>query len=119
MNFNIKKPWRNQNHRSPFNRELNKSRQAILQDLVHGEGIHVEHTKAGTVVFDNGMAVLPNDSRADEIHAELRTRERHPDHYALVKNREGRKRDALHRYRITNPGLPWNKYDQFGRKVTQ
>lgn len=120
MNFSIPKPWVNQNHRSPYNRELNQKKQTIVQNMTDNpDGVHVENTKAGTVVFDHGMAVLPNDSRADEICAELETRRKHAHHYAVFKDREGHRRDPIHKYRIINPALPWNQYDDLGKKVNQ
>ena len=120
MNFSIKKPWVNQRHNSPFNRELNKKKQAIIQNLTDNpDGIHIEETKAGTVVFDHGTAVLPNDGRANDIYWELRSREKHRAHYNLVTQREGFKRDPTHKYRIMNPALPWNTYDELGRKVSK
>jgi len=116
--------WVNDSHRNPGNKLLNEKKQTILHDCDAGDGIHVEHTSAGTVVFDQGMAVLPNDSRANDIYGELMARKRdsngkavHPHRYAYTPNREGMKRDNIHKMRVTTIGLPWNKYDEFGRKI--
>ena len=111
--------WTNESHRSSNNSEFKKKKQTVLNNLDAGDGIKVEHTEAGTVVFDQGMAVLPNDGRADEIHKELESRQRHPDQYAVTKHRESMSRQDvdLHPMRSLTIGLPWNKYDKLGRKV--
>jgi len=93
------KQWVNESHRNPHAKVLKDKKQTIIHDCDAGEGIHVEHTEAGTIVFDQGMAVLPNDSRASDILGELKTRKgNHRDRYAHVPNREGRKHDSIHNY---------------------
>jgi hypothetical protein len=111
--------WINESHRSTYNSQFKKKKQTVLNNLMAGDGIKVEHTEAGTVVFDQGMAVLPNDGRADEIHKELESRQTHPGHYAVTKHREGMSRQDvdLHPMRALTISLPWNKYDELGRKI--
>lgn len=113
--------WVNESHRSPNNSEFKKKKQTILNNLNAGDGVKVEHTQAGTVVFDQGMAVLPDDGRADEIHKELESRQVHPHQYAVTKHREGMKRDDVdvHPMRALTIGLPWNKYDDLGRLIRE
>ena len=111
------KTWINESHRSKKNPLLKEKKQAVLHNMDAGDGIHVENTEAGMVVFDQGMAVLPNDGRANDIAAELKQRQRHRDQYAYVPNREGRKRDDVHAMRTTTIGLPWNEYDELGRII--
>jgi hypothetical protein len=117
MRLNWNRPFRNKSHRNKHNPELHKKKQTLLQDLDHGKGIHVENTNAGTVVFEDGLAVLPNDSRGNEMWAELDAKRRHPHQYAYVRDREGMMRDTTHPMRVVNPGMPWHKYDDLGRKV--
>ena len=110
--------WVNESHRNPESKVLNQKKQTIIHDCDAGDGIHVEYTAAGTVVFDQGMAVLPNDGRADDIAAELKSRKtNHRDRYSVVKNRESMKQDNIHAYTFGTVALPWNKYDELGRKI--
>lgn len=112
--------WVNESHRDPNASVLQQKKQTIIHDCDATDGVHIEHTEAGTVVFDQGMAVLPNDGRADEIMAELKGRKgNHRSRYAYVKDREGMRRDPLHKMRIQTVALPWNKYDEFGRKIDE
>jgi hypothetical protein len=117
MKINWNRPFRNKSHRSKANPLFEQKKQTLLQDLDHAKGIHVENTKAGTVVFEDGLAVLPNDGRANEMWAELNGKRRHPHQYAYNPGREGMKRDPLHPNRITNPGMPWAEYDDRGRRI--
>jgi len=110
--------WVNESHRNPNAKVLKQKKQAILCDLDAGDGIHKEYTEAGMVVFDQGTAVLPNDSRADDIAAELMSRKgNHRDRYALTRDREGFKRNPLHKMQVGSIGLPWRTYDDLGRIV--
>jgi len=110
--------WVNESHRNPNSGVLNQKKQTIIHDCDAGDGIRVEYTEAGTVVFDNGTAVLPNDSRANDILGELKSRKfNHRDRYAFIKDREGMKRDNIHNFTFGTVELPWNKYDELGRKI--
>jgi hypothetical protein len=109
--------WVNENHKNPHAKILQEKKQAIIHDCDAGDGIHVEYTEAGTVVFDQGTAVLPNDSRANEIMAELKTKKGyHRDRYAYVRNRESRMRDSIHNYTFGYSAIPQDKWDMiFGK----
>jgi len=91
--------WVNESYRNPNSNILNQKKQTIIHDCDAGDGIHVEYTEAGTVVFDHGTAVLPNDMRAQDIAAELKSRKtNHRDRYAVVRDRESMKQDDIHHY---------------------
>jgi hypothetical protein len=92
--------------------------QSVICDLNAGDGIHTEYTEAGMVMFDQGTAVLPDDGRANEMVAELKSRKgNHRGRYAYTPHREGHKRSGLHSMRTTTIALPWHKYDELGRKI--
>ena len=112
------KQWVNESHKNPHANVLKDKKQTIIHDCDAGDGIHVEHTEAGTIVFDQGMAVLPNDSRASDILGELKTRKgNHRDRYAYVPNREGRKRDPIHNYTFAYNNVPKEKWERvFGKE---
>jgi len=110
--------WVNESHRNPNAKVLKQKKQSVLCDLDAGDGIHKEYTEAGMVVFDQGTAVLPNDSRADDIAAELMSRKgSHRSRYSFTRDREGHKRNPLHKMQVGSIGLPWRTYDDLGRIV--
>ena len=56
-------------------------------------------TESGTLRFENGVAVLPNDTRARDIYDEMRATEAlHPNQYTLVENKPTVNTDLDHRY---------------------
>ena len=56
-------------------------------------------TESGTLRFEDGVAVLPHDSRARDIYDEIQATEaRHPNQYSLVENKPTVNVDPLHRY---------------------
>jgi len=70
------------------------------------------------ITFDQGVAVLPDDSRANEMVAELKSRKgNHRDRYAYTPHREGMRRNPIHKNTFATIPLPFNKYDEFGRKI--
>jgi len=108
----------NESHRDPNAKVLQDKKQSIICDLDAGDGIHTEYTEAGIITFDQGVAVLPDDSRANDMVSELKSRKgNHRDRYAYTPHREGMRRDPTHRYTFTTVPLPWHKYDEFGRKI--
>ena len=110
--------WVNESHRNPNAKVLQEKKQSVICDLDAGDGIHTEYTEAGVVVFDQGTAVLPDDSRANEMVAELKSRKgNHRDRYAYIRHREGMRRDPTHNYTFGYGHISedrWN--DIFGKK---
>ncbi len=82
MNFTTKKPWRSGSHKDPNNKLLTEkgNKYGVLLDF-DGEGrpTFERKTSAGTVVFENGMAVVPDDQRGKDIAAELKQKSRYPE----------------------------------------
>lgn len=81
-------------------------------------------TESGTLRFENGVAVLPNDERArdivDELNGtdDLNKRALHPNQYALVENKPTVNVDPIHNYTFgSHPSMPWATYDERGRRV--
>ena len=82
------------------------------------------HTESGTIKFEAGVAVLPADSRARDIVDEMNqsadpaVKALHPRQYSLVENKPTVRVDTVHRFFFgSHPGLPWLRYDQFGRRI--
>ena len=76
-------------------------------------------TESGAVRFENGVAVLPDDSRAKDIVQEINQSGKalHPNQYSLIEKKPTVNVDATHRMRITSPGMPWNDHDELGRVI--
>jgi hypothetical protein len=56
-------------------------------------------TESGTLRFENGVAVLPDDSRAKDMYDEMMaTKALHPDHYTIVEDKPTVNIDQIHRY---------------------
>lgn len=109
MNIHLPKPFRSKSHRNPNNPVLKQKRQALVFDLDAPDGKTV-NTKAGTVTFESGMAVVPDDGRAEDIHGELAQGAKHQDQMALVRHRERASMERTHRYFFGNwPEAPWKK----------
>jgi len=85
----------------------NGSKFGILLDRDgEGRGRLERKTSAGTVLFENGMAVVPNDMRGRDMASELRAKARYPEQINYHPDREGMslKRDRQVMWRV--PG--WN-----------
>ena len=62
-------------------------------------------TESGTLKFENGVAVLPNDTRAKDVYDELNARHaRHPNQFMLSEKRGTVNVDETHRY-----SFGWNR----------
>lgn len=56
-------------------------------------------TESGTLKFENGVAMLPHDTRARDIVDEMNASEAlHPQQYALIENKSTVNVDKTHRY---------------------
>ena len=75
-------------------------------------------TESGTLRFENGVAVLPSDSRAKDIVQEMNeTEARHPNQYSLTEKPTVNV-DKTHRYYFgSHPAMPWAEYDELGRRI--
>ena len=56
-------------------------------------------TESGTLRFEDGIAVLPDDSRAKDIYDEIQVKHAsHPGHFTLVEDKPTVNTDPVHRY---------------------
>ena len=105
------KPFSTGNIRDPLNPVFKpRTKQRILINAQGDFGTKRVETRAGTVVFQDNVAALPNDLRGQEMAAEIvQTHGKHPDHFAVIPNREGPgARDKVHNYFFGSlPQMPW------------
>ena len=70
-----------------------------------GGGNREVKTESGTLKFENGVAVLPNDTRAKDVYDELKAKHaRHPNQFMLSEKRGTVNVDETHRY-----SFGWNR----------
>jgi hypothetical protein len=107
--IHLKKPFRSGSHKSHLNPLIKQKKQALVFDLDAPDGKTLE-TKAGTVRFEQGMAVVPDDGRAEDIFGEMQQQQKHRDQMALVRHREGMYRDKVHKHFFGSwPEMPWKR----------
>ena len=117
LHLGNKKNYTNPSYRRGDNPLWGKKKHSLLIDAQGASNKEVQ-TESGTVKFENGVAMLPHDTRAQDVYDELRVTEaRHPNQYALVNNKPTINVDKTHRMRIVSPGMPWHEYDELGRKL--
>lgn len=109
MNFQTKKPWVSASHRDPNNRLVTDraSKYGMILDKESEGKPRVERqTSAGTVVFEQGLAVVPDDARGNDIAHELMANGKYPEQYNYHTGRRGM---TLKQDRQTMWRLPsWN-----------
>lgn len=116
------KNYTNPSYRRPDHPSFQEKRHSMIVDAQGASNKEIR-TESGTLKFENGVAVLANDSRARDIVDELRgstnpsVRALHPNQYSLIENKPTVNTDTIHRMRITNPGMPWARYDELGRRI--
>jgi hypothetical protein len=118
----LKKPYRNRSHKDRANPDIVKAKkQTIVVDALDKSARREVQTEAGTVLFEDGMAVLPADGRGDEVMAELKAKSRDPNAVGGLKNRESmmthRGHEASQSFFGNHPGVPWAMYDDLGRRI--
>ena len=114
----VKKDYKNRSWKDKHNPDFEKKKQSVIVNHDdNSQGTRTVRTSAGDIVFERGMAVLPNDGRAEDVYGELQQHAKHRDQFALVRGREGMKRDNTHPMRVTTIALPWKEYDERGRVI--
>lgn len=110
-NIHIPKPFRTGSSRNPNNPIIKKAkRQTLFSDVNRKTPKEWVKTSAGTVLLERGQAVLPDDSRGDEMAAELKSKALDPRGTAVVRHREGVNMDRTHRYFFGQmPEMPWKR----------
>ena len=97
--INLKKLWVNKSYKRGDNPDINRDPKHHMIMDVQREMTGPIETESGTIMFDQGLATLPADSRAEDVYAELQEKHAiHPQHFALLKNRERYNDSQTHRY---------------------
>ena len=115
-NVHIQKPFKSGSHRNPHNRELQAKKTTLVLDALDKSPRRDVETSVGTFHFENGLAVLPNDGRGNEVAAELREKSLDPNAVVEVRHRESmlphRRREASQSFH-TVPALPWKRGEKY------
>ena len=113
-----KKKYVNPSYRSGANPLWGKKKHSLLIDSQGASNKEIQ-TESGTLKFENGVAALPDDSRAKDIYDEIqKTEALHPNQYSLVEDKPTVNTDTVHRYYFGgHPAMPWATYDALGRRV--
>lgn len=90
--------YTNPSYRRSDHPSFQQKRHTMVVD-VQGASNRTVQTESGTLRFENGVAVLPDDSRARDIVQEMNATEAsHPNQYALLEKRGTVNVDTVHRY---------------------
>lgn len=113
-----KKNYKNPSYRRSDHPSFRDKKHTLLIDSQGASNREIP-TESGTLKFENGVAVLPDDSRAKDMYDEIQRMEaRHPNQYALVQDKPTVNTDTVHRYHFgSHPAMPWARYDELGRRV--
>ena len=112
-----KKNYVNPSYRRSDHPSFQQKKHSLIVDAQSASNRDVK-TESGTLRFENGVAVLPDDSRAKDIVQEMNvTKARHPNQYALIEDKPTVNTDSIHRMRVTTLAMPWATYDELGRRV--
>ena len=113
-----KQNYVNPSYRSGANPLWGKKKHSLLIDA-QGASNKTIQTESGSLRFENGVAALPDDSRAKDIYDEIqKTQALHPNQYSLVQDKPTVNTDTVHRYFFgCMPAMPWHEYDELGRRV--
>ena len=96
--LNDKKDYVNPSYRRSDHPSFQQKRHTMVVDSQGASNRDVK-TESGTLRFENGVAVLPDDSRARDIVQEMNATEaNHPNQYALLEKRGTVNVDTVHRY---------------------
>ena len=79
--------YKNPSYRRSDHPSFRDKRHTLLIDSQGASNREIK-TESGTLRFENGVAVLPHDSRARDIYDEIQVTEAlHPNQYSLVENK--------------------------------
>ena len=113
----LAKNYTNPSYRRPDHPSFQKKRHAMIVDAQGASNKEIK-TESGTLKFEHGVAVLPDDTRAKDVYDELNAKHaHHPNQFMLSEKRGTVNVNEIHRMRITSPGMPWATYDELGRRV--
>ena len=93
-----KKDYRNPSYRRPDHPSFGEKRHSMIVDAQGASNREIK-TESGTLKFENGVAVLPNDTRAKDVYDELLAKHaRHPKQFMLSEKRGTVNVSDLHRF---------------------
>lgn len=98
-----RKDYKNPSYKRPDHPSFKDKKHTLLIDSQGASNKEIK-TESGTLRFEDGVAVLPDDTRAKDIYDELQqskdpnVRALHPNQYALVENKPTVNPDPIHRY---------------------
>ena len=121
LKLNKAKDYVNPSYTRSDHPSFQEKRHSLVIDA-QGASNKTVQTESGAVRFENGVAVLPDDSRAKDIVQEINQSGKalHPNQYSLIEKKPTVNVDQrTHPMRIVNPGMPWNRYDERGRVIKQ
>ena len=93
-----KADYKNPSYKNAGHPSFKDKKHTLLIDSQGASNREIQ-TESGTLRFEDGVAVLPDDSRAKDIYDEIQaTDARHPQQYALVEDKPTVNADPIHRY---------------------
>ena len=96
----LAKHYTNPSYRRPDHPSFQQKRHSMIVDA-QGASNRVIETESGKLKFENGVAVLPDDSRAKDVYDELKAKHaRHPNQFSLTQKRLTVNPDNTHRMRV-------------------
>jgi len=101
-----KKQYVNPSYRRSDHPSFQEKKHTLVIDSQSASNRDVR-TESGTLRFENGVAVLPDDSRARDIVQEMNATEaNHPHQYALIEDKPTVNVSLIHRFFFgSQPGI--------------
>ena len=94
----LAKNYTNPSYRRSDHPSFGEKKHSLLIDSQGASNKSIE-TESGTLRFENGVAVLPDDSRAKDIYDEMKVKHSlHPNQYSLTEDKPTVNADTVHRY---------------------
>jgi hypothetical protein len=95
-----KQDYVNPSYKTADHPSFQEKKHTLLIDN-QGASNRVVKTESGTLRFESGVAMLPDDSRAKDIYDEITATEAlHPNQYTLVEDKPTVNVDTAHRMRV-------------------
>ena len=90
--------YTNPSYRRPNHPSFGDKRHSMIVDAQGASNKEIK-TESGTLKFEHGVAVLPDDTRAKDVYDELNAKHaRHPNQFMLSEKRGTVNVDETHRY---------------------
>ena len=94
----LAKNYTNPSYQRSDHPSFQKKRHSMIVDAQGASNKEIR-TESGTLKFENGVAVLPDDTRAKDVYDELKAKHaRHPNQFMLSEKRGTVNVDETHRY---------------------